>query len=237
VDLTLRKVITNHGPSSPVNVTVLRTATAPPGSTVAPSSSSVTALAVAKDELRTIDETFTITCGTAGAQTFSFANAIQLANAADTDPDLTNNAATVPVTVGCVVPVAINIKPGGFPNAMNLNGAASVAVLSTQAGEYGLPLAFDATTIDPASVLFGPASLVFSQTGGATAVHGTGHLEDARELDEKTRDGDLDMVLQFRVEASGLTMASTEACVSGTFTGTGGIALKFFGCDSIKVSP
>jgi uncharacterized repeat protein (TIGR01451 family) len=237
VDLTLRKVITDHGPSSPVDVSVSRTATPPAGSSVSPAASSETAVAVAKDELRTIDETFTITCGAPGAQTFSFANALGLVDSNDVDPDLTNNTASATVTVECVVPVAINIQPGSFPNAMNLNGHATVAVLTTEAGEYGLPLAFDAATIDPLSVLFGPAALVFPEAGGATEVHSAGHVEDSRELNEKKRDKDLDMVLHFSVGDSGLTTASTEACVKGTFTAAGGATYKFFGCDSVKVSP
>jgi len=61
--------------------------------------------------------------------------------------------------------------------------------------------------------------------------------KDSRERDEKTRDGDFDMVLQFRVAGSGLTIASTEACVKGRFTGSGGATYEFFGCDSVKVSP
>jgi uncharacterized repeat protein (TIGR01451 family) len=237
VDVTLRKVITNRGPSSPVNVMVSRTATAPVGSTVTPTASTTTATAVAKGELRTIDETFTLRCGAPGLQTFSFGNSIHLANAADSDPDLANNVSAASVTVQCVLPVAINIKPGGFPNSLNLGGTAPVAILTTKAGEYGLPLAFDATQIDPTTVRFGPASLVFSGIGGAAPVHGSGHLEDARELDEKTRDGDLDMVLQFRVDESGLTTSSTEACVTGTYTGSDSVTHSFFGCDSIKVSP
>ncbi len=237
VGVTLHKVITNHGPSSPVDVGVSRTGTAPAGSTVTPSSAFTIASAVAKDELRAIDETFTITCGVPGPQTFLFRNTVQLAMPADFDPVSGNNAATMSVTVECVVPVVINIKPGGFPNAINLNGTAPVAVLTTQADEYGLPLAFDATRIDPLSVRFGPRSVVFSGTGGATAVHGTGHAEDSWELDEQTRDGDLDLVLQFRVADSGLTTSSTEVCVRGTFVGTDGASHLFFGCDSVKVEP
>jgi uncharacterized repeat protein (TIGR01451 family) len=237
IGLTLHKVITNHGPSSPVDVVVQRVAEAPLGSTVTPTLATTIATAVAKDELRTVDEMFTITCGVPGPQTFRFGNTVYPARPADYDPIPGNNSRTVSVTVECVVPVAINIKPGGFPNAINLNGTAPVAVLTTRAGEYGLPLAFDAAKIDPLSVRFGPASLVFSGTGGATAFHGTGHLEDATELDEMTLDGDLDMVLQFRVADSGLTPASTEACVKGTFTGADGAVYQFFGCDSVKVVP
>jgi photosystem II stability/assembly factor-like uncharacterized protein len=237
VELTLRKVVTNHGPSAPVNITVARTATAPSGSNVTPTTSSETVTAVAKDELRTIDETFTITCGAPGLQTFSFGNRIHPASPAYVDPNPTNNSAAAQVTVECVLPVAVNIKPGGFPNAINLKGTAPVAVLTTAAGEYGLPLAFDATTIDPASVRFGSATLVFSGTGGAAPIHGAGHIEDSYELDETTRDGDLDMVLQFRVADSDLTSSSTEGCVSGSYHDAGGASRRFFGCDSVKISP
>ncbi len=237
IALTLRTVITNDGPSSPVDVIVSRTATAPAGSTVSPTSSSTIASALARHELRTLDETFTIVCGAPGPQTFSFGSSLQLAKPGDVDPDLTNNAAVTSATVECFVPVAINIKPGSLSNPTNLHGTAPTGVLTTRAGEYGLPLAFDATTIDPTSVVFGPASLVFSLTGGAAAVHGAGHIEDVLERDEKTRDGDLDMVLQFRVSQSGLTAASTEACVRGAFTGPDGAEHVFIGCDSVRVVP
>jgi uncharacterized repeat protein (TIGR01451 family) len=237
VNLTLRKVITNHGPSAPVDVVVTRSATAPAGSTITPGTSSETALAVAKDELRIVEENFSITCGVAGSQTFTFTNAIQLASDDDIDPQSANNSTVAMITVQCVVPVAINIRPKGFPNALNLNSQATLAVLTTSAGEYGLPLAFDATKIDGASVLFGLSTLVFSETGGTTEVHGTGHIEYSYELDEKTRDGDLDMVLHFPVANSGLTLMSTRACVKGSFIGADGNIYKFFGCDSVKMSP
>jgi len=149
------------------------------------------------------------------------------------DPDLANNTAVA--TASVIIPVAINIKPGGFPNAINLNGQAPVAVLTTHAGEYGLPFDVDATTIDPATVRFGPGSVLLAG-GGVPAVMGKGHLEDARDLNERTRDGDLDMVLQFRLSESGLTQASTQACVIGLLD-AGGESYMFFGCDSVKVTP
>jgi uncharacterized repeat protein (TIGR01451 family) len=147
------------------------------------------------------------------------------------DHDLSDNTATT--TTAVIVPVAINIQPGGFPNTVGSHGRANVAVLTTHAGEYGLPMAFDATAIDPLSVRFGSAAVVLSGSGGAREVHATGHLEDAYELDETTRDGDIDMVFHFRVADSGLTKASTEACVRGTFGG----GSVFFGCDSIVIVP
>ena len=234
LQLTLRKAITQHGPSSPVDISLLRTATAPAGSSVTPTSSSAAAIAVLKEEIRTLDEVFTITCGAPGAQTFSFSNTLKLAQSADVDPNLSNNVASAAVTIECIVPVAVNIKPHSFPNAMNLNGAVPVGVLTTKAGEYGLPLSFDATRIVSATVRFGPASLVLPETGGVAPTGA--HVEDTYELNDQSRDGDLDMVLQFRVAPSGLTPASTQACVKGTFVGAGNQAFKFFGCDSIKIS-
>ncbi len=67
-------------------------------------------------------------------------------------------------------------------------------------------------------------------------IHGTGHLDDSYQLDETTKDGDLDMLFHFRAADAGLTLATTEACVQGTYE-VGGVTLSFFGCDSIKVVP
>jgi hypothetical protein len=141
------------------------------------------------------------------------------------------------LTVDCVVPIAINIRPHGFPNAINLRSIATVAALTTAIGEYGLPLAFDATSIQPLTVLFGTEAGLFNTSGsGAPEVHGVGHLEDSYELDERTRDGDTDMVLHFEVSLSGLSVGDTEACVKGKFT-SGSDTFTFFGCDSVIVRP
>jgi hypothetical protein len=133
------------------------------------------------------------------------------------------------------MPVAINIRPGGYPNSVNLKSNVTVAILTTSAGEYGLPLAFNATTINPLSVRFGPASIVLGGAG-ALEFHLSGHIEDSYELDEITKDGDLDMVFHFRAAAAGLKPSTTNACVRGTFE-NGGTTFSFFGCDSIKIVP
>ena len=89
-----------------------------------------------------------------------------------------------------------------------------MAVLTTGAGEYGLPLAFDAT--HPAA--HRPVRDERRGLGGRrrlSETHGTGHPKDSYELDEVTQDGDIDMLLHFALADSGLTQSSTEGCVWG----------------------
>ena len=239
-NVTLQSQVTNHGPAAPIDLRLTTTATPSAGIEVVPVADDENALVLADEELRTLTQTFAVTCHQPGAHTVSFAAVAAPLSASNADLDLTNNEAATEVTVDCVVPVAINIRPGGFPNATNLNDAAvSLAVLTTAAGEYGLPLAFDATTIVPTTVRFGPRIPVFTETGGGPEIHQRGHLEDARErTDEKTRDKDVDMVLHFQAAASGLFVGQTEACVKGLFVDPATNAqFSFFGCDSIKVVP
>ncbi len=232
-DVTVTSEVSNGGPSSPIDAVVTTNGSSPGGS-VAPASqmSGVTALTVGT--LQSVVETFTLECVTPGVQTFTFDVSIALANAADSDPNAANDTAQVSVDIDCVVPVAINIKPGGGNPINTRNGTVPVGVLTTAAGEYGLPLAFDATTIDPLSVFFGTEGEVFGGLGGAEETHARSHLEDTFELDERTRDGDTDNVLHFAADATSLTPADTEACVFGSFT-VGSDTFHFFGCDSVRV--
>jgi hypothetical protein len=188
-------------------------------------------------ELEEVNESFVVTCEGPGVEEVTFTNTITPIS--KLDPDLTNNEDEVTISVDCVIPVLINIKPGGNPNPVNLNsknGVTPVAVLTTSAGEYGLPVEIDATMIDPLSVHFGPADALLNvePAGGATESHSTGHLEDSFELDEATNDGDLDMLLHFKASETGLEQSDTEACVKGQIS-IGGVWHTFFGCDSIKV--
>jgi uncharacterized repeat protein (TIGR01451 family) len=239
VDIVLRKVITNNGPSGPMDTQLTINATAPPDSTATPAVSVIAELALGIGEMREVFEMVTINCGQASQHTFTFTNEIEPLNPADTDPDLSNNFAELELDVECVVPVALNIKPGSFPNSINPNSrdVIPLAILTTVAGEYGLPLAFDATTIDPLSVRFGPPDVVWDETGGAFEAHNRGHIEDSLELDEVTRDGDLDMVLHFHVQETGIGPGDTEACVKGQWIDGNGDPHTFFGCDSVRIVP
>lgn len=237
IDVTLRKVVSNAGPSSPMDAKLTLTASAAAGASVSPALQTTNVLALATGAPRVVEETVTVSCLEASSHSFSFTNAIAPLRAGDTDPNPANDTAEAGFSLICVVPVRINIKPGSDPNSVNpTNGgqSVSVAILTTAAGEYGLPLAFDATTIDPLTVRFGPAALV-NGGGGGTEVHARGHLEDSRELDESTRDGDTDLVLHFDAVESGLVPGVTEACVRGTWLDGGGGAHLFFGCDAVRV--
>ena len=242
VEVTFEKVLANNGPSSPMDVAVSLTTVADAGLSVTADPANPTLVAALADGVnRTIEERITIECVAPGAHSVTVINQIAPDSSDDSDPDLSNNQREVTLTINCVVPVAINIHPKDYPNPVNLDsgGSIPVAVLTTEVGEYGLPMAFDALSIDPLSVRFGPANDLFDVTspGGAPEVHADGHPKDSYELDEKTRDKDLDLVLHFEVQATGLDATDVEACVKGTFTTVGGEMFTFFGCDTILIVP
>ena len=114
--------------------------------------------------------------------------------------------------------VTIDIKPGSSINPVNprSNGVIPLAILSDDT--------FDAQTVDPLSVSFGP--------GGAPEAHGKGHREDVDE------DGDQDLMLHFETQASGIQCGDTSASLTGmTFDGqaiSGMDSLVTVGCNSNK---
>ncbi|HXH41903.1 MAG TPA: hypothetical protein VNN08_24985 [Thermoanaerobaculia bacterium] len=109
-----------------------------------------------------------------------------------------------------VITVVIDIKPGSFPNSVNVgsSGVIPVAIMTTPS--------FDATTVDASTVRFGP--------GNAVEAHGRGHLEDV------DGDGHLDMVLHFRTDASAIPCGATSATLTGQTTGGQAIT----GTDSVR---
>ena len=136
------------------------------------------------------------------------------------------------------VPAIINIKPGNALNNINpgAQGLLPVAILTTEAGEYGLPLAVDATTVDVAGLRFGTESTL-NAGGGGSEPHGKGVIKDDKDLDEETKDGDLDIKLHFEIPGSGIEASTTEACEAGAYTDGDGTMRQFFGCDFVSTVP
>ena len=98
------------------------------------------------------------------------------------------------------IPVEIDIKPKSFPNIIKVDRRANipVAIRTTPS--------FDATTVDPLAVEFGPS--------GARETHSRGHPEDV------DGDGDTDLVLHFPTPATGIRCGDTSATLRGkTFDG------------------
>jgi hypothetical protein len=110
--------------------------------------------------------------------------------------------------------VTINIRPGSFPNSINPNskGVIPVAILTTET--------FDAQSVDPSTVMFGPNE--------ATKAHSSAHLEDI------DGDSDLDLLLHFRTQETGIQCGDTEASLVGEmFDGTpieGSDTVRTVGC-------
>ncbi len=112
--------------------------------------------------------------------------------------------------------VRIDIKPGSFPNSINLssNGVVPVAIFSTAS--------FDATTVDPLSVTLAGAHVRLKGKGTPMA-----------SFQDVTGDGRLDLVVHVSTEALELTGTDTLAVLRGkTFAGT-----PIMGIDSIRVVP
>ena len=98
------------------------------------------------------------------------------------------------------LPVSIDIKPGSDPNSINLRsrGVIPVAVLTTAT--------FDATTVDPTTVRFGKT--------------GTEATPVQFALKDVDLDGDIDRILHFKTQNTGILCGDTSASLTGqTFDG------------------
>jgi hypothetical protein len=109
-----------------------------------------------------------------------------------------------------IVTVTIDIQPGIFPNSINLRsrGKLPVAILTTDV--------FDATTVDPTTVLFGRTGIE------AAPVHAA--------LEDINRDGKLDLVVQFNIQAADILCGDASASLTGNTRGGQAIS----GSDSIQ---
>jgi len=123
-------------------------------------------------------------------------------------------------TIPPPTPVAIDIKPGDGPNSVNpkSKGLIPVAILTTSVAA-GDAFDFDAISVDAFTVAFGPA-----EAGKAHPRQPLGHYED---LDG---DGDIDLLLHFETQETGIACGITEATLTGqTLDG-----VEFVGSDSVN---
>lgn len=109
-----------------------------------------------------------------------------------------------------VVSVAIDVKPGSFPNSINpmSMGKIPVAILTTDT--------FDATSVDPNTVRFG--------RNGTEA----GPVHSA--LEDVDGDGRIDMILHFNTQDTGIQCGDTSASLKGKSFGGQAIG----GSDSVN---
>jgi hypothetical protein len=115
--------------------------------------------------------------------------------------------------------VTIDIKPGKEPNAINPTSMQKIPVAILTTASFDALDVFHALEADPLSVEFGP--------DGATESHGRGHVKDV------DGDGDMDLLLHFNTQETGIVCGGTEATLTGeTF---GGQAIT--GTDSIHTVP
>jgi VCBS repeat-containing protein len=141
-----------------------------------------------------------------------------------------SETATVTIHVRPIIDALIDIKPGSFPNSINLGskGVLPVAILSTQKGHNGQVDDLDATKIDPATILFGDSREGFGRVRAIRAA-----------FEDVDRDGDLDLVLHFDMErivaAHALDADSVDAVLSADFDDDGRVDL--LGHDSVRIVP
>ena len=105
--------------------------------------------------------------------------------------------------------VSVDIKPGSYPNSINLGskGVVPVAVLGSDT--------FDASTVDPTTVLFATASPV------------------RWTMEDVNNDGYMDMLFFFKTQDLDLVAGNTEATLSGATL----IGWPIQGTDTVNIVP
>ena len=124
--------------------------------------------------------------------------------------------ANTDICPGSVIAVNIDIKPGSFPNSINLGsmGTVPVAILSSAT--------FDAMTVDPATVTLAGARLKLKGKGTLMV-----------SIQDVNGDGLRDLVVHLSTSTLHLSATDTQAVLEGaTFGGT-----PIRGSDTIRVVP
>lgn len=221
--------VENLGPDGPVDAVVDEVVAAPAGVTVTPAGSAWKADALAVGAPREHASSYDVTCGEPGVHTVTVTSTISPELAKVADPDPSNDERVAEFEIECAIPVKLDVKPGSDRNPVNVKEATiPMAVLTTDAGEFGLPLAFDATTVVVDGLRIGNRADLVATGSGLPERHDKVHLEDV-----VVKDGDVDAVLHAAGREIPVTASTTELCVRGTTTS----GLSFFGCDVVDVVP
>lgn len=130
-----------------------------------------------------------------------------------TATDVAGNSATCSFTVKVNLTLAIDIKPGSFPNSINPGSRGSIPVAILALG------AFDPLTLDRASLRFGP-------TGGEAT-------PSRCAAEDVNGDGRLDLVCHFSTQASAFQAGDTV----GRLRGQTVAGVNASGSDSVQIVP
>jgi probable HAF family extracellular repeat protein len=112
--------------------------------------------------------------------------------------------------------VAIDIKPGSFPNSINLGSDGNVPVAIFGAD------GFDVTTVDPLTVTLAGAQVQLRGRGTP--------MTDLKDVDG---DGRLDLVVHISTDALALTATDVQAVLDGTTVG----GTRIRGFDTVRIVP
>ncbi|MFQ5874449.1 MAG: SBBP repeat-containing protein, partial [Dehalococcoidia bacterium] len=160
-----------------------------------------------------VDDGNAYVVGTTSSGNFPTVNALQPANAGNDDAFVTKIDDTGQVTI---IDVAIDIKPGSFPNSINLgsNGTVAVAIFSTNG--------FDATQVDPTTVTLASAAVRLKGKGTP--------MSSTKDVDGN---GLLDLIVHVDTEALQLSETDQQAVLEGqTFGGE-----LISGVDTVRIVP
>ena len=97
----LRSTISSGGPSSPMHTALELSASGSPGTTITPTRLTTSQPRLTVGEVRTVEDYVIVMCQRAGSHTFTVDHAIRPLNAADTDPNMANDARGVALEVEC----------------------------------------------------------------------------------------------------------------------------------------
>lgn len=200
VEITIRSVINNAGISVPMDAAFISTASANNEALIEPASYERDELSLDWDEMRSIENVYTVTCYDSSSS-FTFTSAVAPLHSNDVDTNLDNNSASVVFTVDCELSVVIDIRPDNEQNTINLrsNGEIQVAIISNPS------TGFDATTLDPSTIFLAGAPV--SRTGNGS------YKTQERDVDG---DGMDDLVVHIRTEDMMLSPGDTSATLVGT---------------------